>query len=71
LTNGDQQSGRPSLPAASFRIGTNVVGMERNPRMHRALHDAIPFIENAEQVEVISVRSPERAPTIFTRRQHQ
>lgn len=58
-----QQSGRPCIiaPAApSFpTIGTNVVVAWNGTREGtRALHDAMPFIENAEQVEVISVRKP-------------
>lgn len=61
------QSGRPVLilPAVGAypTIGTNVlVAWNGGRESARALHDAMPLVASAGNVEVLTVRSPEKAP---------
>lgn len=60
------QSGRPVLilPAVGTypTIGTNVLAAWNGGReSSRALHDAMPMIETATNVEVLTVRAPDKA----------
>lgn len=61
------QSGRPVLilPAVDTypAIGSNImVAWNGGREASRALHDAMPLLEGAEAVEIISVRAQQRAP---------
>lgn len=62
------QAGRPVLilPAVGSypTIGTNVLAAWNGGRESaRALHDAMPMIEQAANVEVLTVRPPDKVPT--------